>query len=68
MILSGQRGPFLIRCSAAAAQAVSCLTAPNGAQVYVLAAAGRHAEKYDIEQIGAGVPLPGGACALKVKD
>ena len=68
MIISGQRGPFLIRCSAAAAQAVSCLPAPNGAQVYVLAVAGRHAEKYDIEQIGAGMPLPCGACALKVKD
>jgi len=68
MIISGQRGPFVIRCGASAAQALSCMSAPNGAQVYVFAAAGRHAEKYDIEQIGAGMPLPIGACALKVKD
>lgn len=68
MIISGQRGPFVIRCSAAAAQALSCMSAPNGAQIYALSAAGRHAEKYDIEQIGAGMPLPSGACALKVKD
>lgn len=68
MIISGQRGPFVIRCSAAAAQTLACMSAPNGAQVYALTAAGRHAEKYDIEQIGAGMPLPSGACALKVKD
>ena len=68
MIISGQRGPFVIRCGASAAQALSCMSAPNGAQVYVFAASGRHAEKYDIEQIGAGMPLPIGACALKVKD
>lgn len=68
MIISRQRGPFVIRCSAAAAQTLSCMYAPNGAQVYALTAAGRHAEKYDIEQIGAGMPLPSGACALKEKD
>ena len=65
MILSGQRGPFVIRCGASAAQALSCMTAPDQSEVYCCAAPGRHAEKYDIEQIGLGMPLPSGACALK---
>lgn len=65
MLLSGQRGPFVIRCSTPAAQALSGMPAPDLAEVYVAAVSGRHAEKYDIEQIGAGMPLPSGACALK---
>lgn len=65
MILSGQRGPFVIRCGTSAAQALLSMKAPDQADVYCCAAQGRHAEKYDIEQIGTGMPLPGGACALK---
>lgn len=65
MILSGQRGPFVIRCSASAAQALASMSSPEHAEVYSCVSSGRHAEKYDIEQIGAGMPLPGGACALK---
>jgi len=65
MIFCGQRGPFVIRCSASAVQALSVMTAPGHAQVYACVAAGRHAEKYDIEQLGTGMPLPSGSCALK---
>ena len=68
MILSGQRGPFVIRCSPSAAQALSSMNAPEHTQIYCCSSPGRHAEKYDIEQIGSGMPLPSGACALKVKD
>jgi len=68
MILSGQRGPFVIRCSPSAAQHLANMHAPNQAQVYCCSTPGRHAEKYDIEQIGSGMPLPSGACALKAKD
>lgn len=65
MILAGQRGPFVIRCSASAAQALASMPAPSQTQVYGCVSTGRHAEKYDIEQIGAGMPLPNGAFALK---
>lgn len=68
MFLSGQRGPFLIRCGTSAAQALSAIPALEGIHVYFLASSGRHAEKYDIEQIGAGMTLPDGVCALKTKD
>jgi len=68
MVLSGQRGPFVVRCSPSAAQILIHMPAPQEAQVYCCASPGRHAEKYDIEQIGAGMPLPSGACALKEKD
>lgn len=65
MIISGQRGPYVIRCGSAAMQALLRMHAPKEAEVYCVAASGRHAEKYDIEQIGTGMPLPSGACALK---
>lgn len=68
MILGGQRGPFVIRCNPSAAQALSNMTAPQASQVYFCCAPGRHSETYDIEQIGAGMTLPSGACAIKVKD
>jgi len=65
MSISGQRGPFLARCSASAAHALSNMTAPEDLQVYICVSGGRHAEKYDIEQFGTGMPLPSGAVALK---
>lgn len=65
MAASGQRGPFVIRCCAAAAQALAGMKAPDGESVYALSAPGRHAEKYDIEQVGAGVAVPKDAVALK---
>jgi len=68
MMFSGQRGPFVIRCSPSAAQALSSMQPPAQVQVYCCSLPGRHAEKYDIEQVGSGIPLPSGACALNVKD
>ena len=65
MIISGQRGPFVIRCAAAAAQVLLAMRSPENVQVYICTCAGKHAEKYEIEQIGMGMPLPSGACALK---
>ena len=37
-------------------------------RVFVMAAANRHAERFDIEQIGAGIPLPREAVALRQED
>lgn len=65
MMISGQRGPFLIRCGASAAQAFSGISAPEDEQIYISISHGKHAEKYDIEQIGAGMSLPSDAVALK---
>lgn len=65
MILSGQRGPFVIRCGASCAQALLSMALPEHADVYCCTVSGRHAEKYDIEQIGAGMPIPKDACLLK---
>lgn len=68
MVLSSQRGPFVVRCSPSAAQALIHMPVPQDMQVYCCSSPGRHAEKYDIEQIGAGMTLPSDACALKEKD
>lgn len=70
MKISGQRGPFLIRCAQAAAQALESanLHAMEDSAVYVLAVSGKHAEKFEIEQLGDGMPLPKGAAKLKTED
>lgn len=65
MAISGQRGPFVVRCSPAAAQVLAGMKAPEGEAVYALSVPGKHAEKYDIEQIGAGIAIPKDAIALK---
>lgn len=64
--LSGQRGPFLIRCAPAAANVLENAYNPlSDSKVFVLAAPGRHAEKFDIEQLDAKAPLVKGAIPLK---
>lgn len=69
MHLAMQRGPFLVRCADAAAQALEIMKLPLGSpQVYALAVPGRHAEKFDIEQIGAGISLPKEAQALEYEE
>lgn len=69
MALSMQRGPFVIRCAPNCAQELAGLKLPLGCpQVYALAVSGKHAEKFDIEQIGAGIPLPKEACVLKYEE
>lgn len=66
LLLSGQRGPFVVRCAPAAAQALSRMETPDeGTQVFALAVSGRHAERFDIEQTGAGTPVPKEAAALR---
>lgn len=66
MVLSGQRGPFVIRCAPGAAQALEGMSLRAGAcEAYVLSIPGKHAEKFDIEQLGEGMPFPKGAAALK---
>lgn len=64
MALSGQRGPFVVRCAPGAASALSGLAAPEGTLVYALPSPGRHAEKFDIDQIGAEEAPPKGALPL----
>ena len=66
LLLSGQRGPFVIRCSPSAAQALEAMPLPRQeVSVYALASPGRHAERFDIEQTGAGIPIPREARPLK---
>lgn len=62
---SGQRGPFVIRCSPVVSQALAGMKAPDGQEVYACGVSGRHAEKYEIEQCGIGIPIPKEASALK---
>ena len=65
LLISGQRGPFVVRCSSAAAQALVCMNAPEEQTVYACAVQGKHAEKYEIEQCGNGIAIPKEAIALK---
>ncbi len=64
MVLSGQRGPFVIRCGATAAQELEKMALPMEAEVYALAAPGYHREKFDIEQMGEEKSPPQGAKRL----
>lgn len=69
MQLSGQRGPFVIRCAPSAAQALEAMQVPaEGAKLYALAVPGKHAERFDIEQIGEGVPVPREAKPLRMRN
>lgn len=64
--LAGQRGPFLIRCASAAANALSSMHNPlDNTGVYVLPTPGRHAERFDIEQLDAAALPVKGAEPLK---
>lgn len=65
MALSGQRGPFVVRCAPQTAVALSGYVNTSGCDVYALAANGRHAEKFDIEQMGIALQIPQGAVKLK---
>lgn len=68
MQISGQRGPFLIQCAPASAQLLEGMTCPvSGGSVYVQAVAGKHAERFEIKQLGDGVPPPKGAASLNVR-
>ena len=63
--LSGQRGPFIIRCSSVCMQSLLQHQNPLDIPVYVLGAYGHDSESFSIEQLGIGcepeqgsVPLP----------
>ena len=61
---AGQRGPFLVRCAKAAADALTSMINPlEEADIYVLPS-GMHAERTEIEQISCGAKGPDGAFAL----
>jgi len=64
MIIAGQRGPFIVRCAAATANEIMNSRAIPDAKVYVLAVPSKHAERFEIEQIGETDPLPKGAQAI----
>jgi len=63
-LLSGQRGPFIIRCAPACAQSLAQYECTDEARVYVLSTASKHQERFEIEQIGEEVPVPKGAVAM----
>ena len=66
MEIAGQRGPFLIRCAAQTASALQNLSAEKlHAPVYALAEGGRHAERFEIEQLDFSAALPKGAMQLR---
>lgn len=65
MLLAGHRGPFVIHCAPAAASAVLEHRTIAGADIYAVPTASRHAERFEIEQIGESAPLSKGAVALK---
>ena len=64
-VLSGQRGPFIVHCAPAAANALTEMHLSLDAIVYALSVPSRHAERFDIEQIGDNAPVPNGAIAIK---
>lgn len=66
MLLSGQRGPFVVRCAPNCAQAMGTMISPE-AQVYALASLGRHTDGFEIEQIGEGTPIPREAKPLNMR-
>lgn len=68
MLLSGQRGPFVVRCAPDSAQALARMRAPTGSDIYALAVPGRHAERFDIDQLGSGMPVPKDAIQLKIDE
>ena len=61
--LSGQSGPYLIRLSPAAAQALARRIRPAECDVYALGVPGRHVKAYDIEPIDPAA-VPKGAVRL----
>lgn len=65
LALSGQRGPFVIRCASAVANALLSEKSEIEAPIYALGMPSKHAERFDIEQIGETAPIPFGAEAIK---
>ena len=65
LAISGQRGPFLIRCAAPVAAVLSSLSAPaEQCDVYVAAESARHFERFEINQMDDHAVPPKGAVRL----
>lgn len=64
MALSGQIGPFIIRCAPGCADALRQLTPPVDYDVYALPMKGRHANNFEVTQAPGGQPLPQGIVRL----
>ena len=64
-IISGQRGPFVIRCAPAAASVLLSSCVELDARIYVSGTSAKHAERFEIEQIDESAPIPKGAEAIK---
>lgn len=58
MLIAGQRGPFLVRCSAAVVQALSLMNMSSYPCRIYAQAVNRHAERFEIEQISLDAALP----------
>ena len=65
MVLSGHRGPFLIKCAPLVASALSEMASGLTCPVYACPTPSRHAERYEIEQLGEHAPIPNGAIQIK---
>ena len=65
LILSGQRGPFVLRCAPAAANVLLSGGADLDADIYVIGTSAKHAERFEIEQINESAPRTKGAEAIK---
>lgn len=61
MMLSGQRGPFVIRCTASTASFLKECRLDSGVPAYVLVTPSKHAERFEIEQISESSVPPKGA-------
>lgn len=65
MVLSGQRGPFIVRCAPSAAAELAQIRCDLDARVYALPTTSKHAERFEIEQISETEALPKGAVSVK---
>lgn len=63
--LSGQEGPFLIRCGDACAEELSHFAAAVSAPVYALAAYAKGSDRFEIKQLVGGETPPQGAVLLR---
>lgn len=65
LVLSGHRGPFIIQSAQGTFNALCEIHTGIGARIYAVPCLSRHAERFEIEQIGENAPIPKGAVALK---
>ena len=64
MALGGTRGPFLVRCAAQTAAALSRCVNPLETDIYAVSAPGRRPDRWELEPLGEGEQPPAGAVRL----